>query len=503
VGPLNHVPSFIKAAITRPDTALEDRGTIIVLIDQTLVSSDPATMNAVWAQVQGDLVADGWAVVRYKDSQGNDAPRHNFTMPGYKTALQEIKSFINGQPKAKGILIIGHVMVPYSGLANSDHHPDHVGAWAADMYYGEVNANWTDTSVTATNSPYSDEWNTPGDGKFDQDSAPSALQLFVGRVDFAGLSSFLQHGTEQSYIKNYFQKAHNYRNCIAPFPLPPRGIVYNDFSVDFFTPQVPRTTTTQALGDIIYENALRSFAAIFPNGTNGLDVGDAFWQTFGKSYTWGFLAGAGQRNCIGDLWPSGTLPYLQHKSSDLQGGLEPQVGFYTLLGSYFGDWNLSDDFLRSAIAKPNYGLVATHISGNLLKWAFHGLGLGETIGECAMTTINNALTVDENARWVTILGDPTLRLYTFKPPSGLSAKISGNDVSLSWSLGDAPVQHVYRGPSVLGPFTRIKSSVPGVSTSVALDVNNSVYMIRGVLTNTSGCGSFGNLSQGTSPVTAQ
>jgi hypothetical protein len=62
-GSSHHTPAFIKAAVARPATALENRGTIIVLVDADLLSQYSATMNAVLAQVNTDLVSDGWTVV--------------------------------------------------------------------------------------------------------------------------------------------------------------------------------------------------------------------------------------------------------------------------------------------------------------------------------------------------------------------------------------------------------------------------------------------------------
>src|SRR5207253_1848922 len=88
-----------------------------------------------------------------------------------------------------------HVPVPYSGKINPDGHSDHVGAWPADVYYGDIDGNWTDTTVDFTQStrPPSDAadnlrlTNRPGDGKFDQDQIPSAVELEVGRVDLANM----------------------------------------------------------------------------------------------------------------------------------------------------------------------------------------------------------------------------------------------------------------------------------------------------------------------------
>jgi hypothetical protein len=126
-----HRPAFIKAAITRPATALENRGTIVVLRDADLVSNYPDVMNSILNLVTNDLIADGWTVAC------TTAARHNFANPGYSTSLQNIKNYISGQSGVKGVLIIGHVTIPYSGWQASDGH-SHNGAWPADMFYGST-----------------------------------------------------------------------------------------------------------------------------------------------------------------------------------------------------------------------------------------------------------------------------------------------------------------------------------------------------------------------------
>jgi hypothetical protein len=61
----------------------------------------------------------------------------------------------------------GHVPVPYSGNFNLDGHDYHFGAWPADVFYGDMDGVWTDSSVTQTIASDPRNWNVPGDGKFD------------------------------------------------------------------------------------------------------------------------------------------------------------------------------------------------------------------------------------------------------------------------------------------------------------------------------------------------
>jgi hypothetical protein len=61
------------------------------------------------------------------------------------------------------------------------------GAWSADGFYGDMDGTWTDTSVTNTSSSETRIHNVPGDGKLDQNTIPSPLELAVGRVDLRNM----------------------------------------------------------------------------------------------------------------------------------------------------------------------------------------------------------------------------------------------------------------------------------------------------------------------------
>src|SRR6185503_3639869 len=105
-----------------------------------------------------------------------------------------IKADYSADPaNVKSVFLFGHVPVPYSGQLNPDGHADHVGAWPADVYYGDIDGNWTDNSVNFTQSINTDAadaarlTNRPGDGKFDQTQIPSPVELEVGRVDLSNL----------------------------------------------------------------------------------------------------------------------------------------------------------------------------------------------------------------------------------------------------------------------------------------------------------------------------
>ena len=77
------------------------------------------------------------------------------------------------------------VTVP-APTANSDH----IGAWPADMYYGDADGEWGDRGQIIWGTAHPEHSNVPGDGKFENDFPPSNLEMFVGRVDFTRLAAF-------------------------------------------------------------------------------------------------------------------------------------------------------------------------------------------------------------------------------------------------------------------------------------------------------------------------
>ena len=177
-----------------------------------------------------------------------------------------IKANYNADPaNVKSVFLFGHVPVPYSGQLNPDGHPDHVGAWPADVYYGDMDGTWTDTSVNFTQTVNTDPAdaarlsNLAGDGKFDQTTIPSAVELQVGRVDLANMPGRLVWGgpasfpSEQELLRQYLNKDHNFRHKLMAVQR--RAVLGDYFGV--------RNNETFAASNF------RSFAPFF--GTSGID----------------------------------------------------------------------------------------------------------------------------------------------------------------------------------------------------------------------------------------
>ncbi|MGA2297544.1 MAG: hypothetical protein ABSG15_08365, partial [FCB group bacterium] len=147
---------------------VEKQGRLILLVDTTLTS----TLAFEIGNLINDMISEGWEVVE------KVVPR---TEPFDGTAVKAIKKIVmdeynKDKINTNTVFILGRVAVPYSGDINknggqvnaTDAHPNHCGAWPADVYYGSTTeSDWTDFSVTDTLGDYKDNHNVPGDGKFD------------------------------------------------------------------------------------------------------------------------------------------------------------------------------------------------------------------------------------------------------------------------------------------------------------------------------------------------
>ena len=452
---------FIFAGIEVP--LIEDRGKVVLLVDDTMAQP---LINEL-SRLQQDLVGDGWTVIRHDISR-------TASLPSIK---QTVASDYSADPtNVKALFIFGHVPVPYSGDLNPDGHSIHKGAWPADTYFANIDGNWSDNSVndsgaSARTDNVQANWNTPGDGKFDQSTLPGDAKLQVGRVDLWNMPTFSASETE--LLRNYLNKDHNFR--VGNINPERRGIVCDNFGT--FN------------GEAFAANGYRAFAPLMgQNATDSVPDENTFVSTLkSRTYLWGDGAGPGYWFSVGNVVTSDDF-----KNND------PHVVFCMLFGSFFGDWDCQNNVMRSMLADSSTGL-ATMWAGRP-NWYVHHMALGKNIGYTARLSQNNSglYPTGNSARGihVSLLGDPTLRLHSVYPPSNLSS----SGATISWSAsadGSVIGYHVYRSGSASGPFSRITGSlVSGTSYTDNVTAGTYAYMVRAVKLETSGGGTYFNPSEG-------
>jgi hypothetical protein len=435
---------------------VENRGKVVLVIDTTHTNA----LAAELARLEQDLIGDGWSLVR-----------HNVARTDSVVSIRNlIRNDYNAAPtQVRAVLLFGHVPVPYSGDYAPDGHTDHRGAWPADGYYGDLDGNWTDTMVNRATAAETRNRNVPGDGKFDQTQFPSGIELQVGRVDLANLPAYSL--SEVELLRRYLNKNHAFRH--RQFVLERRGLIDDHFGVFG--------------GEAFAVNGWRNFTGLF--GDAQTIAGD-WLNTLGtQGFLWGYGCGDGTYTSANGVG-----------STELFAGSDPRVAFAFLFGSYFGDWDSSNNFMRAALATPTYTLTCAWAGRP--HWAIHHMAMGETIGFSTRVTQNNVSLYAANgsARLVhlSLLGDPTLRLHTVQPPSNFVIQPDGGGMMLRWQASpEATLGYtIYRGLSAAGPFARVNPQLVTNNTYSINSSNTGVYMVRAVTLETSAGGTYHNMSQG-------
>ncbi len=454
---------YVYAAIDAP--LVENRGKFVLIVDSTFSVS----LSNELALLQQDLVSDGWTVLRHDVSRTQSvASVKALIVADYNAAPTEVRS----------LLLFGHIPVPYSGALNPDGHTDHLGAWPADVYYADMDGSWPDVSVNVAGAQYTRNHNIPGDGKFDPSYLPSDVELQVGRVDLSDLPAFAPK-SELNLLRQYLNKNHNFR--MGNLSLSRRGLLRDNFG--------------DLSGEAPAACGWRSFAAMLgSNVTEEIVAGEFFPKLATQDYLWAYGCGGGsfvKADGVGF-------------TSDFA-ATDTRATFMLLFGSYFGDWDSQDNFLRAPLATTTYTLASAW--GGYPHWYLHHMSLGLPIGYSTRLTQNNGSNalyrtkLNNSARGVHIalMGDPSLRLHYVRPPSQLANSLPGY-AALSWAASPDAVlgYYVYRGSTATGPFARLTSNLVANTsyTDTQAPLGMSYYMVRAVKRETSGSGTYLNLSQG-------
>jgi hypothetical protein len=490
---LNNVSAYgyLWAGIQAP--LVESRGTAVLLVDNTLATA----LSAELTRFQQDLLGDGWKIIRH------DVARYEVGAPGWKAAVVANRDLIlaakNADPAVSTVILLGHVPVPYSGLTiYPDGHAEHKGAWPADLYYGTTSGTWTDTG-TETTGARTETKNTPGDGKFDQDTLPAPVDLMVGRVDLANLPAF--SASETQLLRQYLDKNHAFRTTALAAQR--RALVDANFD--------------QTLSGKISAVAFRNFGSLF--GPANVTKADFLTTLAGNSYLFAYGDGSGTYTSCGGIG----------SAANFAAASRVNAVFTTLFGSYFGDWDNSNNILRAPLAAAGSTLACTW-NGRPF-WYFHPMGMGQTIGYSTRAAQNNdpwnnsgqylqatSSGYESPKRdgslqvHIALMGDPTLRLHMVKPASFLSVNLGGASPVLTWTASaDTAIAgyHVYRATDPAGPYTRLTGGTISPAAPSGSPLNSTTYtdatatpgtsytyQVRAIKLETGNTGSYYNQSQG-------
>ncbi|MBS1585819.1 MAG: T9SS type A sorting domain-containing protein [Bacteroidetes bacterium] len=450
---------YIFAGIRSP--ALHSKGALIMLVDSTFTDS----LSAELSRLKNDIRADGWEVIRYDISRN---------VPD-SVVKATIKNVYNTNPRLRAVLIVGHIAVPYSGDINPDGHPDHLGAWPADLYYGNMDGLWTDNTVNDTSAGYVANRNKPGDGKWDQDGIPTPNRLQVSRIDFYDMPLF--NKTEIAMMRSYLNKDHVYKwDSLAVVH---RALISDNFGA--FGGEAFAATGFRNFPPLVGTDSVKSISYISTLNTD--------------SYQWSYGCGGGSFQSAGGI--GSTSDFTTNNVNGI---------FTMLFGSYFGDWNAQNDFMRAPLCSDVPALTVCW-SGRP-HWFFHHMALGENIGYDALVSQNNqTLYLSQNfnygATWVHagLMGDLTLRTDYIKPVSNLAINtFADSGALLTWTASPDTAVHgyyVYRCATAYGSYQKISPmlAMPSYLDTVGTD-GLQYYMVRPVKLTTTPSGTYYNLGLG-------
>jgi hypothetical protein len=455
---------YAHVALEAPVT--DSRGKLILFVDADIV----APLTPELERLKNDLAGDGWQIIEHNTDASATV----------QTIKNQIVADYNADPaNVKSVFLLGKIPVPYSGNTAWDgHSPDHTGAWPSDAYYADINGNWTDNVINNTAPDRAANDNVPGDGKFDQNTIPSPVELQVGRVDFRRLTEGTFGATTVELLKRYLDKNHNWRT--GAYTVENKALVDDNFG--YFN------------GEAFAANGFRNAYPLV--GEANIVEDDFFNNTNPDSYLLGYGTGGGSYTSAGGVGNSTNF------ATDTV-----HIVFSNLFGSYHGDWDFeTNPFMPSALASRG-GILTCAWAGRPHHF-YQALASGETIGHCIKETqnaqTNNGFfpSFGESGAHVALLGDPTLRAHIVAPPTNVTAISGCGKVDLIWTeSSDTGVSgyHVYRSFEKHGAYTRLTTNAINGNSFVD---NNPVqdtlyYQIRALKLQTSpGGGRYWNTSTG-------
>ncbi|GAA4460913.1 hypothetical protein GCM10023093_04570 [Nemorincola caseinilytica] len=453
---------YIYAGIRAP--AIHSRGTLVLLVDTTFTDSCAAELTTLMQ----DLNGDGWQLVRH--DVGRSVP---------DTVVKAmIRQHYTDMPDVRAALIVGHIAVPYSGNLNPDGHPDHLGAWPADVFYGSMAGIWNDVSVNNATAASPVNHNIPGDGKWDDVLIPTGgVQLQVSRIDMWNMPAFA--ATEVQMMRRYLRRAHIYK--MDSLPMRKRALIDDNFGA--FS------------GEAFAANGWRIFAPMV--GYDSMVTIPFIASLAAGPYQWAYACGPGSYTSAGGVGTTADIA-----TSGTVNGI-----FTAVFGSYLGDWNTANNFMRAPLCATVPAL--TSCWAGRPNWFMHHMALGQNIGYALRLTQNNMTPsimyqpTGVGAGWIheALMGDLSLRTDYIKPvPDVTATAVPLYGATVTWAASpDAAVlgYYVYRADSLWGHYARISPMVSGLSFIDTVGVNGlKYYMVRPIKLQATASGSYYNLGLG-------
>src|SRR5262249_49198047 len=337
---------YIYSGVQAP--LIENRGKLLLILSSDITNS----LAAELARLQSDLIGDGWDVLR-REISSSDTPAN----------VRNIitNEFYHDPANVNCVFLLGHVPILQSGT-NLNYDAHLARGMPADSFYAEMQADW------------------PPNQSVSPAFLPSDVQLMIGRVDLfnmPGNGAASPWPSETELLRRYLNKDHSWRHKLISVE---RQALVGNLRGD-------------ENGEATAASGYRNFAPLVGLG-NTFEANVEYtappeerWISYlaKSNYLWAYGCGAGAPTSVSGLGThDGT--YANVYSTDIV-GQDAKAVFVMLFGSWFGNWDYTDDIMRSVLATPTMGLAAC-MAGRP-HWYFHHMGLGEPIGFSTRLSMNN------------------------------------------------------------------------------------------------------------------
>ncbi len=442
----------------------DNRGNILLVVDDRFTSSLTLELD----NLQYDLISDGYTPILIACSKDSSV-----------SFVKNMIDSVNTASSLNSVYLIGHIAIPYAGIIFPDGHTDHRGAWPTDLFYVTDSSNWSDNSINYTNTTRTANTNLVNDGKFDQSSISDEAFAAISRVDFYDLPA--NGNTETQMLSNYLMQVSRYKR--GEIVAVDNGLI--DDKLSTFSEGFAR-------------NGFMNFSSLFGDS---ITTGDLITNLESRTHKWAYSCSYGTDT---SMWNTADPTVLN--TSNYQGI------FSMVFGSYFGDWNTQDNFMRSLLAD---GKMLTTCWAGRPHWFYHHMGLNNPISLSSKMSIENStasmsLTTtaydvagySPNSVHMSLLGDLTLRqnynpaLTTFNG----TYDSADDEIDLSWNAPantNVTAYEIYKASSKLGPYTLLASVTSGTSYTDATVLTDNFYFIKYITLDTTLSGSYYNNSVGT------
>lgn len=428
--------------------ARETRGVAHLVVEADMVQAAGRHLN----RFSRDLLGDGWQVQTYA------VPRHDGTdAKANLRAVDAIKKQLTAAYQADPfaihvVILVGHVPLVTSGRANPDGHAPE--PHATDLIYGDVDGGWQFTP----------------EGQLLDNRLPSdAIEMQVGRIDFAGVSGG-DPSHEVHLLRAYFDKNHNWRHGRL-----------GDLRVSYGKDK-GLTGELYGLRNIVGPDA----------------VAEGSHHDLGQERPW--------------LWG---VDFGDYNGKRYASEYAIKSVFAINFGSFKQKIDRAFNPMTALLAQPWYPLAVGW--GARPAWWLHHMALGGSVGDVHMRTVNNGIAAEpyatsmdyiptgrylwRNPVWVNLLGDPTLRAFPLTPPAQVVARVDDGRARVSWQAsedGDVLGYRVYKRHPDGNRFDRISGQNPvtGLEFVDPHGDGQAVYMVRALGRKEVYAGSFRTLSQG-------